>query len=263
MAIDPTDPRPPYVQLADGLRERIRTGELAPGQPVPSVRSLAADYGVTTVTANRALDMLRSEGLVDTQPGRGTFVRGRKPVIRVSAYLSPPTDGARATWREEGDEQGFRTGQEITGVATVPAPEEIAELLALPPGSPTVVRRRVLTADDVPVQTSDSYYPDDIAGGTELAAPGKLRGYTFAALARLGYEIDHFRDDFHVRMPTPDETRVLRLGRGVPVLRLLRTTFATDGRAIEVADMVLAGDRYVLSYHVPAQRPAAPGSDDQ
>jgi GntR family transcriptional regulator len=260
MAIDPTDPRPPYIQLADGLRERIRTGELTPGQPVPSVRSLAGDYGVTTVTANRALDLLRSEGLVDTRPGLGTFVRARKPVIRVAAYLSATP---RATWQSEGDAQGFRAGQDIVSVATAPAPGEIAELLGLTPGAPTIVRRRVLRADDIPVQTSDSYYPHDIAAGTELETPGKLRGYTFAALHRLGFDIDHFRDEFHVRMPTPDEARLLRLGRGVPVMRLIRTTYAVGGRPVEVADMVLAGDRYVLSYDVPGQRPSTSGRDDQ
>jgi len=200
-----------------------------------------------------------SEGLVDTRPGLGTFVRGSKPVIRVAAYLSATP---RATWQSEGDSQGFHATQDIVSVATVPAPDEVAELLALAPDALTVVRRRVLRADDVPVQTSDSYYPHDIAAGTELETPGKLRGYTFAALQRLGFEIDHFRDEFHVRMPTPDEARLLRLGRGVPVMRLIRTTYAVDGRPVEVADQILAGDRYVLSYEVPGQRPPAPGSDD-
>jgi len=43
----------------------------------------------------------------------------------------------------------------------------------------------------------------------------------------------------------------------VPVVRILRTTYATDGRPVEVADQILAGDRYVLCYETPARVPAA------
>jgi GntR family transcriptional regulator len=113
-----------------------------------------------------------------------------------------------------------------------------------------------LKADGVPVQLSDSYYPADLAAGTELAEPGRLRGYTVAALGRLGVNVDRFHDELQLRMPTPQETRALRLGEGVPVVRLLRTTYASDGRAVEVADQILAGDRHVLCYDIPARAPA-------
>jgi GntR family transcriptional regulator len=58
-------------------------------------------------------------------------------------------------------------------------------------------------------------------------------------------------------MPSPPEARALRLGKGVPVVRILRTTYATDGRPVEVADQLLAGDRYVLCYETPARVPTA------
>lgn len=256
MSIDPTDPRPPYRQVADRLRDTIVAGELAPGQALPSVRALAQQYGVTNVTATRAVDVLRSEGLVDTRLGRGTFVRSPKPVIRVGAYLTANSDGQRETWTSEGQRQGFDATQEITQVATVPAPAEIAERLGIPRDAPTVVRRRVLKADGLAVQLSDSYYPADLAAGTELAEPGKLRGYTLAALGRLGIEVDRFHDELQLRMPTPDEIRALRLGKGVPVVRLLPTTYAADGRPVEVADQLLAGDRHILSYDIRARTPA-------
>jgi GntR family transcriptional regulator len=258
MSIDPTDPRPPYRQVADRLREAIVSGELGPGEPLPSVRALAQEYEVTNVTATRAVDQLRSEGLVDTRLGRGTFVRTPKPVIEIGAYLTTNSDGQRATWRSEGERLGFDATQEITEVATVPAPPDVADRLGIAPNAPAVVRRRVLKADGVPVQLSDSYYPAQLAAGTELAEPGRLRGYTIGALGRLGIELDRFHDELQLRMPTPDETRALRLGKGVPVVRLLRTTHATDGRPVEVTDQLLAGDRHVLSYDIPAHAPPAP-----
>jgi GntR family transcriptional regulator len=257
MSVDPTDPRPPYQQVADELREAIASGEIAPGEPLPSVRALSQRYEVTNVTASRAVDLLRSEGLVDTQLGRGTFVRTQKPVIHIRSYLTVDGDGQRATWSTDGDRQGFVASQEITELATVPAPADVAERLDIAADAPAVVRRRVLRADGVPVQLSDSYYPADLAAGTELAEPARIPGGTVAALERLGVEIDRFRDELHLRMPSPRESRALRLGKGVPVVRILRTTYATDSRPVEVADQILAGDRYVLCYETPARVPSA------
>ena len=62
------------MQVADTLRTEIGSGKLAPGERVPSIRKLADRFGVAPMTAQNAIEMLRSEGLVYTSPGRGTFV---------------------------------------------------------------------------------------------------------------------------------------------------------------------------------------------
>lgn len=69
------DSRAPYLQLAADLRRQIEAGELAPGEQLPSNRALAAKYGVAVLTAQKAVHALRAEGLLDTQPGLGVFVR--------------------------------------------------------------------------------------------------------------------------------------------------------------------------------------------
>jgi DNA-binding GntR family transcriptional regulator len=63
------------LQVADALRDEIAEGMLAPGDKLPSIRSLAERFGVAPMTAQSAIDMLRSERLIYTSPGRGTFVR--------------------------------------------------------------------------------------------------------------------------------------------------------------------------------------------
>jgi GntR family transcriptional regulator len=254
VSINPADPRPPYQQLADRLRTAIASGELAPGDALPSVRTLAATYQVSNTTAGKAIDMLKSEGLVDTHAGRGNIVRAKRPAFYVVSYLTAGPQGERMSWHAQMGDQGFEATQEIIEVATVSAPAEVAERLQLPAGAPAVVRRRILRIDGTPVQLADSYYPAEIAEGTELERPGKMRGYTFAALERLGIEIDYFRDDLYLRMPTPREAQALHLGKGVPVVRLLRTTYTTGGTPAEVTDQVLAGDRYVLSYEIPGHK---------
>ena len=69
------DSRPASLQVADALRREIASGALAPGDKLPSIRSLAERFGVAPMTAQSAIDALRSEGLVYASPGRGTFVR--------------------------------------------------------------------------------------------------------------------------------------------------------------------------------------------
>jgi DNA-binding GntR family transcriptional regulator len=70
--VDPNRPEPLYKQLAGVLREQIRTGKLT-GR-VPSVKSLQQEYEVAQGTAERALGILRAEGLVVSIQGRGHFV---------------------------------------------------------------------------------------------------------------------------------------------------------------------------------------------
>ncbi|MCD0485625.1 GntR family transcriptional regulator [Streptacidiphilus sp. ASG 303] len=75
MSLSADDPRPASQQVADAIRAEIRSGELAPGAKLPSVRDLAKRYTVAPMTAQSAVEILRGEGLVYTSPGRGSFVR--------------------------------------------------------------------------------------------------------------------------------------------------------------------------------------------
>jgi len=70
--IDAGSPDWPYQQVAARLRERIRAGELGPR--LPSYMALAHELGVSPMTVQRAIRVLRDEGLVVTYPSRGTFV---------------------------------------------------------------------------------------------------------------------------------------------------------------------------------------------
>ncbi|KUP97885.1 GntR family transcriptional regulator [Thermobifida cellulosilytica] len=77
MAIDPEDPRPPFQQVANALRAAILTRKLKPGDKLPSGAELAATYGVARMTVQQAIRVLRDEGLVVSQQGRGVYVRER------------------------------------------------------------------------------------------------------------------------------------------------------------------------------------------
>jgi GntR family transcriptional regulator len=74
VSIDPEGDVPVYMQLADILRAQIESGELVPRRPVPSKRMLTQTYGIAGGTVDKALAILRSEGLVKTVKGRGIYV---------------------------------------------------------------------------------------------------------------------------------------------------------------------------------------------
>ncbi|MGW2404393.1 GntR family transcriptional regulator [Streptomyces sp. NPDC001739] len=73
------DSRPPYVQAAEVLRREITTGRLKPGDKLPSARALQDRYGIASGTVQNALRLLKSEGLIYSVQGRGSFVRNSTP----------------------------------------------------------------------------------------------------------------------------------------------------------------------------------------
>ena len=75
MKIDDNDARPPFRQIADDLRKQIQSGKPGPGEKLPSIKQLAAEYAVAGQTIQSALRVLRDDGLVVGQHGRGMFVR--------------------------------------------------------------------------------------------------------------------------------------------------------------------------------------------
>ena len=82
----------PYLRIAAELRDRIASGELRPGDHVPSIRRLAEDHGVAIATATRAMATLRDEGLVQARVGAGTVVSARvgARAVRSPAAVQPP-----------------------------------------------------------------------------------------------------------------------------------------------------------------------------
>jgi GntR family transcriptional regulator len=70
--IDPASPDHPYVQVADQLRARITSREIT--SLLPSIMELTEETGLAPNTIRRAIKILVDEGLVQTIPGRGTFV---------------------------------------------------------------------------------------------------------------------------------------------------------------------------------------------
>ncbi len=70
---------PVYQQIADQIRDQVLEGRLGPGERLPPIRELAKHLGVNRDTVSTAYESLAAEGVLDSQVGRGTFVRGLRP----------------------------------------------------------------------------------------------------------------------------------------------------------------------------------------
>jgi GntR family transcriptional regulator len=75
VTIDHEGSTPVYLQLAALLRSMIESGEIPPDRPLPSVKSMMQTYGVAQGTAERAVRILKDEGLVRTVIGKGVYVK--------------------------------------------------------------------------------------------------------------------------------------------------------------------------------------------
>ena len=92
-----------YEQIVNQLKNAIVTGELGAGEALPSIRSLAAELGVSVITTKRAYEELEREGFITTVPGKGCFVaaqnretRREAMLCQIEEHLSHAVDAARA-----------------------------------------------------------------------------------------------------------------------------------------------------------------------
>lgn len=252
--IDPASDRPVFRQIADALRGQILTGRYGEGAQLPSERDLTEQYAVARGTARQALAVLKAEGLVETGHGRGAFVRRRPPLRRLAhdRFARRHRADGKAAFLAEAETSGVVAGVEVIKVGRERAPAGIAERLGVPPAQRVLVRRRRYLADGLPVELATSYLPWDLVAGTPITKDNPGPGGIYARLEEAGHRLARFTEDVRARMPTPEEAQMLRMAVGVPVFDLLRLAYDTEERVVEACDTVMAADRFILSYELPA-----------
>jgi GntR family transcriptional regulator len=252
----PASDRFPYGRIVNDLREGVLSGRLEPDSQLPSENELAAEYQVSRPTVRRALAVLRGEGLIVTKQGRGAFVRPAGQIgitVTGSNYRRHRAVGLPG-FNAQALEQGQRARQEILEAGVIPAPAEVAMRLDVDAGADVVVRRRVFWLEEQPAAITDSYYPASMAAGTALERPDRVAGGAHALIedpdGPIRRHVARSVDEIAGRMPTPDEARVLRLGPGVPVFRVLRTVYDSEDRPVEVQDSICDTARHRFRYEV-------------
>jgi DNA-binding GntR family transcriptional regulator len=213
MAFDYAPPK--YAQVVAEIKKRIDRGDYPPGTLLPSEHQLVADFGVSRPTIVKSLSTLRQEGWIDTQQGRGSFVRGR-PALADAERSRPAHDVLELPETE--------LSGELVQAGIKAAPPTVLTMLGLAKGAKAFLRQRVLSHGDDPIELASVWLPLDLAAGTDLAAPDLLNeSMRHHLYARKRVRFDH-----------------------APVLGVTVAVYDATKTPLQVADLVLPGERHEL-----------------
>jgi GntR family transcriptional regulator len=236
MAYDYAPPK--YAQVVDAIKRRIERGEYAPGTLLPSEHQLVGEFEVSRPTIVKALSALRQDGWIDTQQGKGSFVRGRPALA--DAERTRPAHGVLELAETEVAGELVQAGVKL-------APPHVAALLGLKQGARAFVRQRLLSQDGEPVELASAWLPLELAAGTDLASPDLLGESIRQHLqARKKIRLDHGVEQITARHPTGEEAALLRVAADAPVLSVIVTAYDATAKPIQVSDLVLPGERHEL-----------------
>lgn len=243
-------------RLKTELRARITSGELEPGDKLPTVRELEATYGINSRSAvTSVIGDLVSEGLLTRVHGSGVFVRKRHLVHR-DLVAGLRIEHQRAM---SGDLAGGLF-EKLTGTndltvtpdyRTVSASARVAEILGVEPGTDVLERTFRYVISGTPHQMFRSYMRVDTAQRAGLTGPScEVPGTsTMAQLHSGGIDVDQVSLNLETRMPTAIETDELAILEGTPVYEHWRI-MRSNGEAVEVSNAVVPGDRVAYTLDV-------------
>ncbi|MGO8961332.1 MAG: GntR family transcriptional regulator [Streptosporangiaceae bacterium] len=235
---------PKYAQVITELQQRIESGEYPPGSLLPSEHQLSAEFATARPTVVRALRELRQAGWIDTQQGKGSFVRGR-----------PALSGAGAGRRGQAelDRDESREPGELISASPAPAPARVAAMLGMTPGEQLASRRRLIRQDDGEASEILTWWlAPGLAEQTGLGSPDAVRGGIRSLLSRTaGIRIDHVVEQIAARRAEPHEARLLGISRSAPVLALYISARDATGRPVLALDVAMAGDLHELEDAYP------------
>lgn len=225
---------PLYHQLKTLLREQIRSGVLKPGERLPSEEQLAARYGVSLITARRALADLAAEGLLRRLQGRGTFVA--EPAL---------SQGPRelTSFSQEMRRRGLEPSSRVLEQVVVEADEQVAAALQLPVGSAVLRLRRLRLAGSEPMGLQTAYVSLALAPGLEKENFERASLYEILSL-RYGILPARAREIYSAVSLTSAQARLLGQSRGAAALAVTRTTWDREGKPFELVHSLMRGDRY-------------------
>jgi GntR family transcriptional regulator len=233
---------PLYLQIKEGLERWIvnglADGALAAGDQVPSEMDLCSNLHVSQITARRALEELRRQGLIQRFQGRGSFITGQ---TRLTFNL-PQFFSLTAYSRE----QGLKTTTQLLEFEEIVASQNVANKLQIAPGSPvaSLMRLRLLNGQPAVIDSSciplttfpgflDAYHEDDSL--YDIMASH----YQHGPLCTV--------DMLEPTLINSREAEILGVPVGAAAILLERTALAAGGDPIEFSKSVFRGDMFRFS----------------
>ena len=234
--IDRTSKLPLYHQLYEILRGNIASGEWQPGDMIPPESELIERYKVSRTTVRQVLDLLASEGLIQREQGRGTFVA--HPTVEHGLVRI-------VNFTEDMRMRGCEPSSQVLFSGLVPAPQDISEKLQIAPGEELARLERLRLADGEPMGVEESYL-------VHRLCPNILEGdYVSHSLREVlarehGIRWTHARQSIRATLAPHDRAELLGIRPGSALLFIERVSYSQENLPVEFLRIFYRADRYVL-----------------
>ena len=217
-------PIPLYHQLYQLLKQRILAGELGYGAKLPTEAELAEGFGVSRVTAKRAMDLLVANELIQRKRGRGSHVVFRAPASDVEAPLVGMLEKLAHMSRS--------TVVRVLHIDRRPPPANLVEELGIAADESVHYVVRVRYRED---QTPFAYYESWTRGIEQGYDAGAIeRRLRFDIMAENGHRIARIEQHLSAAAASAPVAEQLRLMPGDPVLTLVRYSFDSQGDLVDL-----------------------------
>ena len=234
--IDRHSKLPYYQQLYEILRGKITRDDWEPGDMIPPESELVERYQVSRSTVRQVLDMLVQEGLIYRQRGRGSFVC--HPTLEQSMTRI-------VSFTEDMRQRKFTPGTRVLSSSLLPAPEDIAQKLQVPPGEQLASLRRLRLADGEPMSVEESFlvhrYCQNVLQHDYARQP--LRE---TLEEEYGIKILHAKQVIHAIGAPEELAGHLEIIAGAPLLFIERTSTSQGMVPVEFLRIYYRADRYAL-----------------
>jgi GntR family transcriptional regulator len=234
-SLDPDNPIPLYRQLQQAIVDSISSGDLVPGDTIPSEHTLEEEFHVSRSTIRRAMSELEYQGHIYRQRGRPTIVSAR-PLYHGTTAIAGFSDDVRS--------QGCKPWSTVLGVSIICADEFLAERLKIGEGDEVIVARRLRLADEVPMCIETPYLPLAKVG---IISPRDIEGekslYHYLR-EKLGIRPTNVEEVLEIATADDETAELLQIAPKGPVVKLQRTVYDDKGECMEYAVSLWRTDRF-------------------
>lgn len=237
--IDKHSSVPIYLQIEQILTGKITSGELQPGDMIPSEPSMCEQFGVSRMTARKAVDYLVRQGMVERQRGKGTFVCERQQTLKIALPLDK-----HLTSSEVADHLNSPISNQLLLLSRQPANANIAQSLGLDEGSDIWYMERLRLVGNTPFVFERSYM---IAKPFPDLTEHDLNASKYAFLEAKGYTIGGSKKEIRAELPAQEVRELLGLRRDEPVLFSRSVAFFADQTPFEVSEIYYNQEHYTFT----------------
>lgn len=215
---------PLYRQIKALILQALEDGEWRPGQAIPSEQELATRFSVSQGTVRKAIDEMAAENLVVRKQGKGTFVASHNDpralfrflrLVPVDGDLKHPQSVPLDCWRAK-------------------AGQEASRMLAIEPGAPIIIVRRLLRFGVKPVVIDEIYLPGEIFQGLTLESLQGWSGSLYSLFeTRFGLRMIRAQERIRAVAADRSTSETLNVAEGTALLSVERVTYTYGDKPVE------------------------------